>query len=77
MLEQVANELLDATGSDPVLVSIASRLCTGMSVQNNVLLTITNEGMNFTQKHNGGDGKPANKALLSFLNQSTMLQVCR
>ena len=34
MLEQVANELLDATGSDPVLVSIASRLCTGMSSQN-------------------------------------------
>jgi hypothetical protein len=78
MLEQVANELLDATGSDPVLVSIASRLCTGMSVQNNVLLTITNEGMNFTQKHNGGDGKPAKQGppvLPKPVNNATGLQV--
>ncbi len=40
MLEQVSNEILDATGSDPVLVSIVSRLCTGMSTQNNLLATV-------------------------------------
>ncbi len=57
MLEQVANELLDATGSDPVLVSIASRLCTGMSSQNNVLLTIINEGMKVNVVNTPADGK--------------------
>jgi hypothetical protein len=40
MLEQVSNEILDATGSDPVIVSIVSRLCTGMSTQNNLLATV-------------------------------------
>jgi hypothetical protein len=40
MLEHVSNEILDATGSDPVLVSIVSRLCTGMSTQNNLLATV-------------------------------------
>jgi hypothetical protein len=37
MLEQVANEIHDATSSDPVLVSIVSRLCTGISSQNNII----------------------------------------
>jgi hypothetical protein len=40
LLEQVANDILDATASDPVLVSIVSRLCTGITVQNNVLTAI-------------------------------------
>jgi hypothetical protein len=34
MLEQVANELMDAFSSDPVLVSLSSRLCQGMITQN-------------------------------------------
>jgi hypothetical protein len=37
MLQQVANEIHDATSSDPVLVSIVSRLCTGISSQNNII----------------------------------------
>jgi hypothetical protein len=40
MLEQVANELLDATSSDPVLVSLSSRLCQGMITQNNILCSL-------------------------------------
>ncbi len=81
MLEQLANELLDATGSDPVLVSIASRLCTGMSSQNNVLLTIINEGMKLCISNSCTYGKsekqgppvppkPANNGSSLHVNQS-------
>jgi len=38
MFEQLANEIHDATSSDPVLVSIVSRLCTGLSSQNSAIL---------------------------------------
>jgi hypothetical protein len=38
MFEQVANDILDASRSDPVIVSIVSRLCTGLSTQNSALL---------------------------------------
>jgi hypothetical protein len=60
------------------LVSIVSGLCTGMSAQNNVLLTITSEGMNFSQKINVGDGKPVKQGppvLPKPAKNSTGLQV--
>jgi hypothetical protein len=38
MFEQVANEIHDAASSDPILVSIVSRLCTGLSLQNNAIM---------------------------------------
>jgi hypothetical protein len=40
MLEQVSNDILDATSSDPILVAIVTRLCTGITCQNNVLTAI-------------------------------------
>jgi hypothetical protein len=40
MLEQVSNELMDATSSDPVLVALSSRMCQGMITQNNILTAI-------------------------------------
>jgi hypothetical protein len=40
MLEQVANDLLEATSSDPVLVAISARLCQGMITQNNILCSL-------------------------------------
>jgi len=49
MLEQVANELLDATSSDPVLVSLSSRLCQGMITQNNILCSLISRHNNNQQ----------------------------
>ncbi|MFO0006615.1 MAG: hypothetical protein ACK559_36410, partial [bacterium] len=49
MLEQVANELLDATSSDPVLVSLSSRLCQGMITQNNILCSLISRHHNNQQ----------------------------
>jgi hypothetical protein len=43
LLEQVSNDILDATASDPVLVSIVSRLCTGITVQNNVITALLSQ----------------------------------
>jgi hypothetical protein len=50
MLEQVANELLEASSSDPVLVAISSRLCQGMITQNNIMCDLLSRaGSNIQQ----------------------------
>ncbi len=52
VLEQVSNDILDAASSDPVMVSIVTRLCTTISCQNNVLSTML---------ANSNAGNPAKK----------------
>jgi hypothetical protein len=37
MLEQVGNDIHDATASDPILKAIVSRLCTSLTSQNNII----------------------------------------
>jgi hypothetical protein len=49
MFEQLANEIHDASSSDPVLVSIVSRLCTGLSSQNSAILYLLNNSNNCSQ----------------------------
>jgi hypothetical protein len=49
MFEQLANEIHDAASSDPVLVSIVSRLCTGLSSQNSAILYLLNNNNNGSQ----------------------------
>jgi hypothetical protein len=56
MLEQVSNDILDATSSDPVLVAIVTRLCTGITCQNNVLTAILTSKNN-SDNGTGGQGK--------------------
>jgi hypothetical protein len=51
MLEQVANDLLEATSSDPVLVAISARLCQGMITQNNILCSLISS--NASCNHSG------------------------
>jgi hypothetical protein len=52
MLEQVSNELMDATSSDPVLVALSSRLCQGMITQNNIMTVILKSRLNGNQEFN-------------------------
>jgi hypothetical protein len=56
MLEQVSNDILDATSSDPVLIAIVTRLCTGITCQNNVLTAILTTS-NSNENSSGGLGK--------------------
>jgi len=51
MLEQVSNEIMDATSSDPVLVALSSRLCQGMITQNNILTAILNSRVSDNQEN--------------------------
>jgi hypothetical protein len=53
LLEQVSNDILDASSSDPVLVSIVTRLCTGITCQNNVLTEILQRNT-YSDNSNGG-----------------------
>jgi hypothetical protein len=56
LLEQVSNDILDASSSDPVLVSIVTRLCTGITCQNNVLTEILQRNT-YSDSGNGGTVK--------------------
>jgi hypothetical protein len=74
MLEQVANELLEASSSDPVLVAISSRLCQGMITQNNIMCDLLSRAGSSTEQVNDNQAHtsyPANLGAIPKHNNSS------
>jgi hypothetical protein len=71
MLEQVANDLLEATSSDPVLVAISARLCQGMITQNNILCSLISS--NASCNHSGPENVSTSSRNLGAIPKNSQL----